>query len=72
MVSRNRIFGMDDKIGEFFKCFQITVRGVFHFLLRSCILKLKGVLNPNFQPFSFKLKKIRFFELNFDLGFSVL
>jgi len=32
----------------------------------------KGVLNPNFRPFSFKLKKLRFFEINFDLGFRVL
>jgi len=34
---------------------------------------IKGVLNPNFRPISFKLKKkIRFFEMNFDLGFRVL
>jgi len=32
----------------------------------------KGVLNPNFLPFSFELKKNRFFEINFDLGFRVL
>jgi len=39
--------------------------------------KFKGVLNPNFRPFSFELKKIRFFKINFfkinfDLGFRVL
>jgi len=33
---------------------------------------LKGVLNPNFRPVSFELKKYRFFEINFDLGFRVL
>jgi len=33
---------------------------------------IKGVLNPNFRPFSFELKKIRFFEVNFDLDFRVL
>jgi len=33
---------------------------------------LKGVLNPNFQTFSFELKKIRFSKINFDLGFRVL
>jgi len=33
---------------------------------------LKRVLNSNFRPFSFELKKIRFFEINFDLGFRVL
>jgi len=33
---------------------------------------LKEVLNPNFRTFSFKLKKIRFFEINFDLDFRVL
>jgi len=30
------------------------------------------VLNPNFRPFSFELKKIRFFKINFDFGFRVL
>jgi len=29
-------------------------------------VQLKGVLNPNFQPFSFELKK-----KDFDLGFRV-
>jgi len=29
---------------------------------------VKGVLNPNFLPFSFELKKLRFFEINFELG----
>jgi len=24
-------------------------------------IELKGVLNPNFQPFNFELRKIRFF-----------
>jgi len=33
---------------------------------------IKGVLDPNFRLFCFKLKKIRFFEINFDLGFKVL
>jgi len=33
---------------------------------------VKGILNPNFRPFSFELKKIRFFEINFALGFRVL
>jgi len=33
---------------------------------------VKGVLNPNFPLFSFKLKKIKFFKINFDLGFRVL
>jgi len=33
----------------------------------------KGVLNSNFQTFSFELKNnLRFFEINFDLGFRVL
>jgi len=32
----------------------------------------KGVLNPNFRPFSYELKKIRLFEMNYDLGFRVL
>jgi len=32
----------------------------------------KGVFNPNFRPFSFELKKLRFFEINFELGFKVL
>jgi len=35
-------------------------------------LKLKGVLNPNFRPFNFELKKNGFFGINFDLGFKVL
>jgi len=35
-------------------------------------LAIKGVLNPNFRPFSFELKKIGLFEINFDLGFRVL
>jgi len=26
---------------------------------------IKGVLNPNFQPSTFKLKKERFFKINF-------
>jgi len=33
---------------------------------------LKGVLNPNYRPFSFKMKKFRFFTINFNLGFRVL
>jgi len=33
---------------------------------------IKGVLNPNFRPISFELKKIRLLEINFDLGFRVL
>jgi len=37
------------------------------------VMIIKGVLNPNFLPFSFELnKKNRFFEINFDLGFRVL
>jgi len=32
----------------------------------------KGVLNPNFQSFTLELRKIRFFEMNFDLGFRFL
>jgi len=28
------------------------------------------LLNPDFRPFSFELKKIRFFEINFDQGFK--
>jgi len=32
----------------------------------------KGVLKPNFRPFSSELKKIRLFKINFDLGFRVL
>jgi len=36
------------------------------------LICIKGVLNPNFQTFRFELKKIRFFEINFDLGFRVL
>jgi len=35
-------------------------------------LLVKRVLNPNFRPFSFELKKIRFFEINFGLGFRVM
>jgi len=35
-------------------------------------LCIKGVLNPNFRPCSFELKKVRFFKMNFDLGFRVL
>jgi len=35
-------------------------------------LMFKGVLNFNFRPFSFELRKIRFFVINFDLGFRVL
>jgi len=35
-------------------------------------IALKEVLNPNFRPFSFKLKKNFFFEINFELGFRVL
>jgi len=33
---------------------------------------LKGILNPNFRPFSFELNKNRFFKMNFDLVFRVL
>jgi len=33
---------------------------------------IKGVLNLNFRPFSFELKKKRFLKINFDLGFRVL
>jgi len=34
---------------------------------------LKGILNSNFQAFSFQLrKKIDFFEIKKDLGFRVL
>jgi len=38
------------------------------------IIIIKGILNLNFRPFSFELKKkkIRFFEINFNLGFRVL
>jgi len=30
--------------------------------------QLKGVLNPNFWPFSFEMRKIRYFKINFELG----
>jgi len=32
----------------------------------------KGVLHPNFQPFSFELNKKWIFKITFDLGFRVL
>jgi len=32
----------------------------------------KGVLDPNFRPFSFELKKIKLFKISFELGFKVL
>jgi len=31
---------------------------------------LNEVLNPNFQPFSFELRKIRFYKIYFDLEFQ--
>jgi len=46
---------------------------VWNLLLELVVISstLKGGLNPNFQPFSFELRKNRFFEMNFDLGFRV-
>jgi len=35
-------------------------------------LAVKGVLNPNFRPFNFELKKKKIFKMNFDLSFKVL
>jgi len=42
------------------------------FKTQSAKNNLKGVLNPNFRPFSIELKKIRFFKINFYLGFRGL
>jgi len=41
-------------------------------IFNICYLVFKGVLNPNFRPFSFELQKNRFFKINFYLGFRVL
>jgi len=38
-------------------------------------MRVKGVLNPNYRPFSLEfseLNKNRFFKMNFYLGFRVL
>jgi len=43
---------------------------LYSFIYR--VAGIKGVLNPKFRPFSFELKKIRFFEINLDLCFRVL
>jgi len=48
----------------------ITERGIYYFLVKIYD-KVKAVLNHNFWPFSFTIKKFNFFK-NFDLGFRVL
>jgi len=35
-------------------------------------LGLKGVLNPNFRPISFELKKKKYFKINFNLDLRVM
>jgi len=46
--------------------------GKLKLIINSRPVYIKEVLNSNFRPFSLELKKIRFFKINFDLGFRVL
>jgi len=54
------------------RLFEILGEYVSCFYPNAIYCDVKGILNPNFRPFSFELKKKRFFKMNFDLGFKVL